>query len=268
MAALGTCGSLSSAPYVVINEISTIATAYSIAGFATDSTHVSSSSSPLATATDVPNAFATVTNLESLGRGVALPTTPDGNGVVPQATIDTLADILGACVNSAGPTSTPCTTLFANATNGNSQPLETATAAINIAHNPGCEYGDALRTAADDLPFQPTLLFQPNDFTIAITYTGGGLDGTGLSPKASRLTPQAMSGCQTSPPAASVNSIPTACPKTGRPLVRPGWTIRPAWRLTLRQRVGRKLQRKRHQRIQFAGAEDLRPSRIHGRRAK
>ena len=78
MAALGTCGSLSSAPYAVINEVSTIATAYAFAGFATDATHVSSSSSALATATDVPNAFATVTNLESLGPGVALATTPGG----------------------------------------------------------------------------------------------------------------------------------------------------------------------------------------------
>lgn len=183
MAGLGTCGALSSAPYVVINEISTIATAYSIAGFAVDSTHVSSSSSPLATATDVPNAFSTITNLESLGRGVALPTTPNGNGVVPQATIDTLADILGACVNSAGPSSTPCTTLFASAKNGNSQPVETATAAINIAHNPGANTATLYGLLPTDLPFQPTLLFQPNDFTIAITYTGGGLDGTGLAPQ-------------------------------------------------------------------------------------
>ncbi len=182
IAGLGTCGSLSSAPYVVVNEISTVATAFSIAGFAKDATDVSSSSSPLATETDVPNAFATVTNLESLGRGVALPTTPNGNGVVPQATIDTLADILGACVNSAGPTSTPCTTLFANAMNGNSQPTETATAAINIAHNPGANTATLYGLLPTDLPFQPTLLFQPNDFTIAITYTGGGLDGTGLSP--------------------------------------------------------------------------------------
>ncbi len=182
MAGLGTCGALSSAPYVVINEISTIATAYSISGFAVDSTHVSSSSTPLATATDVPNAFSTITNLESLGRGVALPTTPNGNGVVPQSTIDTLADILGACVNSAGPSSTPCTTLFANAKNGNTAPLETATAAINIAHNPGANTATLYGLLPTDLPFQPTLLFQPNDFTIAITYTGGGLDGTGIAP--------------------------------------------------------------------------------------
>jgi len=182
MAALGTCGSLSSAPYVVINEISTVATAYAIAGFATDSTDVSSSSSPLATATDVPNAFATVTNLESLGRGVALPTTPNGNGVVPQATIDTLADILGACVNSAGPTSTPCATLFANAKNGNSQPMETATAAINIAHNPGANVATLFGLIGTTWAFQPALESPPNDFTIAITYTGGGLDGKGVAP--------------------------------------------------------------------------------------
>jgi hypothetical protein len=182
MAALGTCGALSSAPYVVINEVSTIATAYAIAGFATDATHVSSSSSALATATDVPNAFATVTDLESLGLGVALATTPYGNGVVPQSEIDSLADILGACVNSAGPSSTPCTTLFSNAMNGNTQPAETATAAINIAHNPGANVTTLYGLLPSNLAFQPTLLYMPNDFTIAITYTGGGLDGSGVAP--------------------------------------------------------------------------------------
>ncbi len=183
MAALGDCGGLASAPYVVINEVSTIATAYAIAGFAVDSTHVSSSSSTLATATDLPNAFATVLNLESLGRGVALATTPNGNGVVPQATINTLADILAACVNSSGPSSTPCATLFSNAENGTSQPMETATAAINIAHNPGANIAALYGTGPANLAFQPTLLFQPNDFTIAITFTGGGLDGTGFAPE-------------------------------------------------------------------------------------
>jgi streptogramin lyase len=184
MAGLGNCGSLSSAPYVVINEISTIATAYAIEGFATDATHVSSSNNSLATETDVPNAFATITNLESLGRGVALPATPNGNGLVPQSEIDTLADILAACVNSAGPSSTPCTTVFSNAMNGNSQPVETATAAINIAHNPGANVATLFALMPTALAFQPTMAFPPNDFTIAITYSGGGLDGTGLAPGA------------------------------------------------------------------------------------
>ena len=183
MAALGTCGSLTTSTYAVINEISTIATAYAISGFAIDATHVSSSSTSLATAIDVPNAFATATILESLSRGVALATTPSGNGIVPQAEIDTLADILAACVNSSGPSSTPCSSLFANAKNGNSAPGETATAAIDIAHNPGANVAALYGLLPSNLAFQPTLGGAPNDFTIAITYSGNGLDGTGFSPE-------------------------------------------------------------------------------------
>jgi len=222
MAALGTCGQLVSAPYVVINEISTIATAYAIAGFAVDATHVSSSSSTLATATDVPNAFATVINLESLGRGVAQPTTPNGNGVVPQATIDTLADILGACVNSAGPSSTPCATLFANATNGNTQPVETATAAINIAHNPGANTATLYGLLPTDLPFQPTLLFQPNDFTIAITYTGGGLDGTGFAPEGVAIDAAGNVWVPNYGSSSVSEFSPNGVPKTGSPFIAAG----------------------------------------------
>jgi predicted Zn-dependent peptidase len=48
MAALGTCGNLTTTENIVVNEVSTIATAYAIAGFATDALHVSSSNSALA----------------------------------------------------------------------------------------------------------------------------------------------------------------------------------------------------------------------------
>ncbi|MGO8758983.1 MAG: NHL repeat-containing protein [Terracidiphilus sp.] len=187
MAALGTCETLSSSTYVVINEVSTIATAYALAGFATDATHISSSSSTLATATDVPNAFATVANIYSLSTGFALATTPKGNGTVPQAEIDTLADILAACVNSSGPSSTPCSSLFANAEKGNSEPSETATAAINIAHNPGANAATLFGLLPSNLAFQPTMASAPSDFTISITYANGtangGLDGTGFAPE-------------------------------------------------------------------------------------
>ncbi len=186
IAGLGTCGSLSSSTYAVINEVSTIATAYAIAGFATDATHVSSSSTALATATDLPNAFATVANLESLSQGVALAVTPAGNGTVPQAEIYTLADILAACVNSSGPSSTPCSSLFSAAlsrgTTG-SQPSDTATAAINIAHNPGSNVSTIYGLMSPNPVFGPRLGSAPNDFTIAITYSGDGLDGTGFAPE-------------------------------------------------------------------------------------
>ena len=176
LAGLGSCGSLSSSTYIVINEVSTIATAYAIAGYATDATHVSSSGSTLAVK-GVANAFATITNLETLSTGVSLAATAAGNGTVPQSKIDTLANLLAACVNSTGPGSGPCSTLLggalANGTSGTA-PTDTATAAINIAHNPWANvsalYG--LQTAGS--PFQPDLSVLPNDLTIAILYASDG----------------------------------------------------------------------------------------------
>jgi streptogramin lyase len=178
LAALGTCpasGTLSSGLTVNVDEVSTIATAFAIAGYATDPTHVSSSGTTLAK-TGIANAFATVANLETLSTGVALATTPAGNGKVPQSKINTLADILAACVNSSGPSSTECGTLLSNAKSGSTTPSNTAAAAINIAHNPGANvatlYGLVSGAAA---PWQPILSAAPKDFTLAVTYTGGGM---------------------------------------------------------------------------------------------
>jgi len=166
--------------YRVINEVSTIAAVYAFAGFITDPTHVSSSGSALAQ-TALNNATGTMTNLYTPSTGVANTTTAGGNGKVPQAEINTLANILAACVNSTGPTSSACATLFANAMNGSTAPSDTATAAINIAHNPGENTAETniaalygLQTASS--PFQPDLSSTPWDFSIAIVYTGGGLD--------------------------------------------------------------------------------------------
>lgn len=191
MAGLGSCGSLTSSVTVVVNEVSTIATAYALAGFATDPTHVSnsgSSQSVSAMAQAFGGALQTpakggIANLEVLSTGLALTTTPAGNGSVPQGEIYTLANILAACVNSTGPSSAPCTTLFGNAMNGITQPSDTATAAINIAHNPGANITALYALQTPSAPFQQALTAQPNDFTIAIVYTGGGLDGTGFAPE-------------------------------------------------------------------------------------
>jgi len=161
-----------------INEVSTIVTAYAFPGFASDPIHVSSSNTTLA-ATGLTNAANNVTNLENVSTSVALATTPGNNGTVPQAEINTLANILAACVNSTGPASTPCGTLFSNATNNSVDAPDTATAALNIAHNPGPSstiVGNLFGLQTPTSPFQPMLPSAPNDFTIAISYTGGGLN--------------------------------------------------------------------------------------------
>lgn len=187
MAALGACPAagnfLSATPFVLINEVSTVATAYAIAGFATDATHVSSSGTALA-ATGIANAFATVANLETLSIGTTPTTTPAGNGTLPQAEINTLANILAACINSNGAVTgpanaTPCYTLFTNAlasgTTG-AQPTDTATAAINIAHNPGSNVAALYGLTSGTPPFAPALTGAPKDWTLMVVFTGPGLN--------------------------------------------------------------------------------------------
>jgi streptogramin lyase len=189
MAALGDCpgaGNFASAtPFVMVNEVSTIAAAYAMAGFATDATDVSSSGTTLAQ-TGVRNALANAANLASISTGQALATTPASSGsnigTVPQATINTLANILAACINSSGSSSTQCSTLFSNAKSAGSTgttATDTATAAINMAHNPGANIHALYTLSAASPPFTSALGSQPNDFTIALNFTGYGL--TGLS---------------------------------------------------------------------------------------
>jgi hypothetical protein len=185
LAVLGNCPSagnfLTATPYIAVNEVSTIAAAYAFAGFASDATHVSSSNSALAKI-GIKNAFANAANLASLSTGAALAAPANGNGSVPQDEINALADILASCINSngavTGPTNpTTCYTLLNNAQSAGSSgtiPTDTATAAINIAHNPGSNVATLFGLASANPPFANSFA-QPNDFTIAVEFTGGGV---------------------------------------------------------------------------------------------
>ncbi len=187
LSALGQCpdsGSLASSnPFVYINEVTTVAAAYAMAGYAADATHVGSSGTPLAQ-TGISNAFANAANLVNSTTGAALLNTPATNGTAPQRTVNTLANILAACVNSTGPTSLSCTTLFANARSNGSTgtlPTDTATAAINIAHNPGANVQTLYFLSAPAAAFSPSLTTPPNDYTLGINYSGAGVAGSGFN---------------------------------------------------------------------------------------
>lgn len=54
---------------------------------------------------------------------------------------------------------------------------DTATAAINIAHNPGSNIAALYALSTATPPFAPTLSGPTNDFTIGLVFTGGGLNG-------------------------------------------------------------------------------------------
>ena len=192
MTALGSCANLLISPsttFISVNEVTTVASAYALTGFMTDYKHVGSSSTNYV---GLKNAFATVTNLVDIPTGVALAVTPayvnaptgttsaTFRSVVPQAEINTLANIIATCVNTngVGGSSTNCATLFgATKPSGGSTPADTIQAALNIALYPGSNVPTLWGLPVATAPFGPTLSTMPNDWTIALNFIGGGLGG-------------------------------------------------------------------------------------------
>jgi streptogramin lyase len=162
-------------PFVFINEVSTVASAFALSGFMTDATHVSSGSSANAMQ-GVANAFLTFNNLVDNANGAAMVQSVYGNGDVPQAEINTLADMLVNCVNSDG--TSACSPLFTNALEANgTQPSDTIAAVLNIAHNPGANVAALFGTGFAGSPYQPSLTAAPNDWSIALTFYADNMVG-------------------------------------------------------------------------------------------
>ena len=172
-AALGPCNKLSASTFIVVDEVTTVAAAYALAGYMTSATGLSSSGSALAN-TGIANAFLNAANLASTSTGYAYATTPAGNGTVPSAEINTLANILASCVNTDG-TGSACDNLFTATTPaGGTRPSDTLQAILNIAHNPGLNVATLYGYSTAVVPFQPVLSAAPHDWSLAVIYTGGG----------------------------------------------------------------------------------------------
>jgi hypothetical protein len=83
------------------------------------------------------------------------------------AALNTLADILWACVHSAGPKATPCTKLFKLSTpsrNGwgkGSEPHDTLAAALDIAQNPTHNAPAIFRLLPGAYPILPPFRLRP-----------------------------------------------------------------------------------------------------------
>ncbi|MGC9198766.1 MAG: hypothetical protein ACP5E5_07475 [Acidobacteriaceae bacterium] len=197
--------------YVYLNEVSTVAAAYTFQPFTVlgnnNAWDIGIPANDPQALLGINNAALTAGQLYNIQGGGPQSTANDGeghlanyatqsssgvpnsgNGVVPEATIDSLANILASCVDSippaAGTLSTQCSSLFALATDdgatGGTQPTDTATAAINIARFPAGNHSetDVDATYAKDIfglqsgtvPYVPDLANAPNDWTLAINY--------------------------------------------------------------------------------------------------
>lgn len=181
MTGLGSCSNFNPGNFININELTTVAAVYALAPFMSSPTSIGA---PATNQLGLGNAMAVINQVVNSTNGTlpgpALPT----GATLPSALLNTLADILQSCVNSAGgtanDTSTACGSLFSLTTvPGSPAPIDTITAMLNIAHNPtqnvAALNGPTLRPASP--VFTPTLSVNnpPPAWTVAITYAPAGI---------------------------------------------------------------------------------------------
>ncbi len=180
-ALLGPCSSLSAATFIQVTEVTTVAAAYALAPFAAVTATSTGIGAPMTNQQGLTNAFAAANNLAPFTGGYAQAPSAVAGLVLPQAEMDTLANILASCVNSSGSTAAtaPCGMLFTAATPlGGVAPVDTFQAALNIALNPGRNTSALFALSTPSAPYQPALTTAPNDFSVGIRYTGGGITGS------------------------------------------------------------------------------------------
>jgi hypothetical protein len=180
-ALLGNCSTLSSSTHVVVNELTTVAAAYALAPFALVSKGGTAIGTSATNVTGLNNAFYAANNLVPYSSGGATPTNALPGMVLPTYMVNTLGNILAACVNSTGPTSITCAPLITNTTVGMVAPVDTFQAALNIALHPGTNVPALFGLASTSPPFAPAIasLTPPADFTLAIGYNGYTISNEG-----------------------------------------------------------------------------------------
>jgi len=163
---------------VTIDELTTVGSVYSLAqfvGFGGGAAQISG------TAPGLPNAVAAIGNLVDSGSGqsaaflnaAACSGSSAPANCVTLEKLDTLANIAAACVGSSGPASTACAGLFAHSGSAS----DTLGALYNIATlSAARQDASGIAALAPSAPvYSPALTAAPNDWTLALTFSGGGL---------------------------------------------------------------------------------------------
>jgi streptogramin lyase len=167
VAALGPCSSLSGSTFIYVNELTTVAAAWALAPFSTAVDHIGASGT---NTLGIGDAFLDAGLLADTTTGAVA--TIASNLTVETGKMNALADALASCINSDG--TTACGPLFSAATEG-STPTDTFTAALDIVKHPGSKVTDVFQAIGTYVPFPTTLTKAPNDWTMSLTVTGGGL---------------------------------------------------------------------------------------------
>jgi hypothetical protein len=170
--AIGACNQITASSGFVINEVTTAATTLALNQFLAAGANLGATAT---NAQGVANAVATVANLVNVTTGTSPGAGFPANGTSPAAKINAFANILNTCTAAA--TSAPCDQLFASTTPvGASAPTNTLDAALNLVRNPGSNVAALYTQSTTSSAFTPVLSAAPADWTLFISYTGGGMN--------------------------------------------------------------------------------------------
>jgi streptogramin lyase len=163
---LGPCGSLKSGASFTINEATTVAAAYAMGQFFNDDNLGAAATN----SSGIGLAAATFTNLVNPATG-GVP----GMGLAATATaqvakINSLANAVNSCA-AGGATGTGCVQLYAAA----SSATDTLGAIVNVAKSPGTNVAAVYTASEGSAGYKPVLSVAPADWTLRVSYTGGGM---------------------------------------------------------------------------------------------
>ena len=170
--ALGPCGSVASGAKVAVDEVSTVAGVWALTQFLGPAGALGASAT---NATGLANAAQTATALLSAARGT--PGLPAGSAI-PVTKMNALASLLHLCIANAS--SAGCTALLSLTTAaGGATPGDTLEAARDLALRPGANAAALFALLPAAPAFAPALATAPADWTLSVTYGGGGMNAPG-----------------------------------------------------------------------------------------
>jgi hypothetical protein len=170
MTAWGNCGDLTTSTTITINEVTTAAAAWSLTPFMEAMPQVASSST---NAAGLANAFLNARLLADASTGVSPAASLPSNLTVESAKLYSLANVLASCVGLS--TAAACNNLFADVTaSSQTLPTNTIDAALRIVANPGRNVSSIYQLGTTTYT---GLTHPPNDWTITVVTTGGGMSG-------------------------------------------------------------------------------------------
>lgn len=169
MTALGFCNSLTPTTYIAVNEVTTVAAVAALAPYMSSATAIGAGvSDDFDKDQAIQAAYALVDSTTGLAPGRSVP----GGETVPVANLDTLADIVAACINTTGGvagSNTPCGSLFSLTTPASgAAPTDTIAALIDLENHPTMNTSALFAMVPSDAPFQPTDSASPPDFGIRL----------------------------------------------------------------------------------------------------